>query len=166
LRANPLAKKILSNQIARGTEGTEYFPDTWACSSLIWENYTVLTEMVVLNDTVYPDSYNYFDPVLPKFINGRYDPTSQRHHNTCPVYNVTMPDQPPFAFHDIAIGLFPCHHQLELTEFNVFSVGNSFCASTCAQFTTIMVEKHNVKIAAVGGMPGEAMQYKGPQFLL
>jgi hypothetical protein len=33
-----------------------------------------------LNDTVLPDDFNYLDPTVPFFINGKDDPTSQRLH--------------------------------------------------------------------------------------
>jgi hypothetical protein len=41
------------------------------------------------------------------------------------------------------------------------TVSNGNCASTCAQFSTLMYEHYKVKIATFGGKPGEPMEYKG-----
>jgi hypothetical protein len=60
--------------------------------------------MTVLNDTVYPDSFNYFKPSLPVVINGRSDPTSQHSHDICTPFNITMPKTPPFSLKNIALG--------------------------------------------------------------
>lgn len=40
-------------------------------------------------------------------------------------------------------------------------VGNGDCASTCAQFSTLMFERHNTTVAIFGGKPNETMQFKG-----
>ena len=40
-------------------------------------------------------------------------------------------------------------------------VSNGNCASTCAQFTTLMNERHNTTIAVFGGRPGQNMEFKG-----
>lgn len=40
-------------------------------------------------------------------------------------------------------------------------VSNGNCASTCAMFSTLMNERHNIKIAVFGGKPGEIMEFKG-----
>jgi hypothetical protein len=72
--------------------------------------------MEVLNDTVYPDDYNYFEPSLPVVVNGRADPTSQRMHDVCtpfnisipgqPVWNISISAQPPFDLRNVAISPF------------------------------------------------------------
>lgn len=40
-------------------------------------------------------------------------------------------------------------------------MGNGDCASTCAQFSTLMYERHNTTVAIFGGKPNETMQFKG-----
>jgi hypothetical protein len=126
MRANTLAKKVVKKQIELGVGGY-YWPSNWA----------------YLNDTIYPDNYDYIDPSLPFVVNGRYDPTSQRFHDVCTPFDVDVPADPPFKLSNVAI------------------VGNGNCASTCALFTTLMFEKHGTKIAIFGGKPGEQLEYKG-----
>ena len=43
----------------------------------------------------------------------------------------------------------------------MFAVSNGNCASTCAQFSTLMYEQHNTTIAVFGGKPNGTMQFKG-----
>lgn len=43
----------------------------------------------------------------------------------------------------------------------LFVVSNGNCASTCAQFSTIMTERHNVTQVVFGGKIGESIEYKG-----
>lgn len=40
-------------------------------------------------------------------------------------------------------------------------MGNGDCASTCAQFSTVMYERHNTTVVNFGGKLNEPMQYKG-----
>ncbi|KAA1478510.1 hypothetical protein DENSPDRAFT_686430 [Dentipellis sp. KUC8613] len=88
-RANPLAQKILSADIAQGIDESIsfYAPSNWA----------------FLNDTQMPDDFNYNNPSTPLPINGRSDPTSQRFHDICTPFAVPMPELPPFDLRNIAI---------------------------------------------------------------
>jgi hypothetical protein len=122
----------------------------------VWPN-----GVAVLNDTVYPDNYNYFKPSLPVVVNGRSDPTSQRSHDICTPFNVTMPKTPPFALKNVALGQFNGLACLRSIIDAFYTVSNGNCASTCAQFSTLMYEHYKVKIATFGGKPGEPMEYKG-----
>jgi len=97
-----------------------------------------------LNGTQMPADFDYNDPPLPYVINGRQDPTSQRFTDAlCTTPNVTLPDSPPFDLNNIVI------------------VGNGFCASTCATFTTLMFERHQTRIITFGGQPDLPIEYKG-----
>ncbi|THH12597.1 hypothetical protein EW146_g7542 [Bondarzewia mesenterica] len=89
-----------------------------------------------LNDTKFPINYNYVDPAVPLSINGQTVPMSQRFEDICTPYQVSLPATPPFDLQNVAI------------------VGNGNCASTCAQFITLMFERHNTSIAVFGGMAG------------
>jgi hypothetical protein len=125
----------------------------------------------VLNDTGYPDDYNYFEPSLPVIVNGRADPTSQRMHDVCtpfnisisgqPVWNISISAQPPFDLRNVAISPFSSRASATAPLTRVCAVSNGICASTCAQFSTVMHERHHVKMATFGGKPGEPMEYKG-----
>ncbi|CAK5278119.1 unnamed protein product [Mycena citricolor] len=96
------------------------------------------------NDTQMPATHDYMSPDVPITISGKQDFTSQRFHDTCDVtYTVPIPKSPLIPLSNIAI------------------VGNGNCASTCAMFTTLMLERHNTKMAVFGGKPGEAVEYKG-----
>jgi hypothetical protein len=128
IRANPLGKKVLQKQLDLKVGWiTFYWPENWA----------------YLNDTQFPPNHNYMSPELPIFVNGRYDPTSQRFHDICTPYDVDIPKEPPIPLSNIAI------------------VSNGNCASTCAHFSTLMHERHNTKIAVFGGKPGEQIEFKG-----
>ncbi|KAH9012207.1 hypothetical protein EDB84DRAFT_1645112 [Lactarius hengduanensis] len=96
-----------------------------------------------INGTRMPVAYNYNDPPLPWVINGRDGSTSQRFSDLCPTPNVPMPSTPPFDLEKILI------------------VGNGNCASTCAQFTTAMYERHQTKIVVFGGNQSQPIEYKG-----
>ncbi|KZT08170.1 uncharacterized protein LAESUDRAFT_78851 [Laetiporus sulphureus 93-53] len=95
------------------------------------------------NDTVMPDTYNYITPDVTKTINNVTYAESQRFYDVCTPFNVTIPKNPPFDLNNVVI------------------VSNADCASTCAQFSTLMYERHNTTIAVFGGKPGETMQFKG-----
>ncbi|KAH9834923.1 uncharacterized protein C8Q71DRAFT_132075 [Rhodofomes roseus] len=95
------------------------------------------------NDTAMDQSYNYITPYVTRTINGVAYNESQRFYDVCTPFNVTIPAAPPFDLSKVAI------------------VGNGDCASTCAQFSTLMYERHNTTIAIFGGKPGETMQFKG-----
>ena len=41
------------------------------------------------------------------------------------------------------------------------TVSNGNCASTCAMFSTLMVERLGTTVAVFGGKPGENVEYKG-----
>ncbi|KAI0289967.1 hypothetical protein BC826DRAFT_913877 [Russula brevipes] len=96
-----------------------------------------------LNGTKMPIDFDYNDPSLPYVINGRQDPTSQRFRDSCPDPPVAVPADPPFDLKYL------------------FLVGNGFCASTCALFTTLMYERHQTKIVTFGGHPDIPIEYKG-----
>ncbi|KAI0922547.1 hypothetical protein AcV5_009489 [Taiwanofungus camphoratus] len=96
-----------------------------------------------INDTALLDTVNYFQPIVNRTINGVVYSESQRILDICTPFNVEMPAYPPFDLQNVAI------------------VSNGDCASTCAQFSTLMYERHNTKIAVFGGKPNETMQYKG-----
>lgn len=57
--------------------------------------------------------------------------------------DLALPADPPFPLKDVVV------------------VGNGNCASTCALFTTILHEKHGVRMAVFGAKPGEPAEYKG-----
>lgn len=70
--------------------------------------------------------------------------TTRFAQDTCPrYYQVELPKEPPIPLSNIAI------------------VSNGNCASTCSHFSTVMFERHQVKVAVFGGKPGEPMEYKG-----
>ncbi|KAL0946153.1 hypothetical protein HGRIS_012416 [Hohenbuehelia grisea] len=129
-RANPLAQKIVAADIKLGLNGafTFYSADNWA----------------FLNGTQMPSNFNYNTPPAPFVVNGRFDPTSQRFHDTCDLgFIEPIPEDPPFDLNNVAI------------------VTNGQCASTCAMFSTLMNERHKTKIAVFGGRPGQEIQFKG-----
>ncbi|KAF5325046.1 hypothetical protein D9619_009605 [Psilocybe cf. subviscida] len=129
-RANPLAQKIVAAHVALGNNDIELFysPSNWAG----------------LNDNILPANFNYNNPSFPFIVNGKFDPTSQRLHDTCTEsFSQPIPVNPPFDLNKVAI------------------VSNANCASTCAMFSTLMKERHNTKMAVFGGKPGEVMEYKG-----
>ncbi|KZT64325.1 hypothetical protein DAEQUDRAFT_39563 [Daedalea quercina L-15889] len=95
------------------------------------------------NNSIMSDNFNYIDPYVTKTINGVQYNESQRFYDVCTPFNVTIPAEPPFDLAKVAI------------------VGNGDCASTCAQFSTLMYERHNTTIAIFGGKPNETMQFKG-----
>lgn len=97
-----------------------------------------------LNNQEMPATHDYNDPSVPFHFNGVTKQNSQRFFDTCGLdFVVDPPEQPAFKIENIAI------------------VGNANCASTCALFSTLMVERHNTKVAIFGGKPGEQLQYKG-----
>ncbi|KAF8327612.1 uncharacterized protein EI90DRAFT_3146311 [Cantharellus anzutake] len=97
-----------------------------------------------LNGTPLPKTYNYMEPPVSHQVNGLREPVGQRIlDNSCTPFKVALPPKPYFKAENIVI------------------VGNGNCASTCAQFTTVMRERHNVKMVVFGGKPGEPMEYKG-----
>ncbi|KAH8834368.1 hypothetical protein DL96DRAFT_1522051 [Flagelloscypha sp. PMI_526] len=125
------ALKILEAEIALGLNAAYAFYTA--------DNYADLE-----TNTMYDPSYNYMDPVRYETVNGQQMPVSERYFDTCEYYFETeVPAEPPFALENIVIA------------------GNSWCASTCAMFTTLMSEKAATKIASFGAKPGEAMEYKG-----
>ncbi|CCM00765.1 uncharacterized protein FIBRA_02806 [Fibroporia radiculosa] len=95
------------------------------------------------NDTIMPNTYNYITPDVNSTIDGALYSESQRFYDVCTPWNVELPVDPPFDLNNVVI------------------VGNADCASTCAQFSTLMYERHNTRVAVFGGKPGEVMQYKG-----
>jgi len=95
------------------------------------------------NDSTFSDSYDWIEPDVTKTINGVQYDESQRVYDICTPWNVTIPEDPPFDLSKVAI------------------VGNGDCASTCAQFSTVMYERHNTTIVNFGGKLNESMQYKG-----
>ncbi|KAI9431511.1 hypothetical protein H4582DRAFT_1822465 [Lactarius indigo] len=96
-----------------------------------------------LNDTRMPVAHNYNNPSLPFVINSANSFTSQRFSDLCPTPNVKMPSTPPFDLEKVVI------------------VGNGNCASTCAQFTTAMYERHQTKIVVFGGDQSQPIEFKG-----
>ncbi|PPQ72200.1 hypothetical protein CVT26_006931 [Gymnopilus dilepis] len=161
-RANPLAQKIVAAHVAMGENDVSLFysPDNWA----------------FLNDTIQPMTFNYNNPAVPFVINGRFDPTSQRFHDTCTEeFVVPVPKTPPFPLKYVKQFLFSFNLvllRLQLVRSKTPTsrsasteirhlVSNGNCASTCAMFSTLMFERHQTKIAIFGGKPGEQVQYKG-----
>jgi len=126
-RGNDLAVKIVKANIDLKLDDTFYSPLNWA----------------FLNDTEFPITFNYDNPILPATVNGKSEPTSQKFHDLCGDFDVPMPATPPIPLNKIAI------------------VGNGNCASTCSMFSTLMVERHNVTTVMFGAKPGEQMEYKG-----
>jgi len=109
-----------------------------------------------LNGTQMPADFNYNNPPAPYVINGVSDPTSQRCLGSClfdwsqlvPNSTGPTPVPPPIDSNNIVI------------------VGNGACASTCAQFTTLMYERHQTKIATFGGHQDKPIEYKGTAGLI
>ncbi|KAF8579062.1 hypothetical protein K439DRAFT_1360350 [Ramaria rubella] len=135
-RANPLAQMILKADIARNISPDEafYAPGNWAS----------------LNNQPFTANFDYNDPSLPFQINGQSEPTSQRFLDMCDSeFFEPFPEQPPFPL------------TLSYLLFLIFLVGNGNCASTCALFSTVMRERHNVTTVVFGGKPGERLEYKG-----
>lgn len=109
-----------------------------------------------LNSTFYsPVSWNYvngqalsrtedvFDEEVTVQVNGLPDIQSERFTDYCGDTS-SFPSSPLYDLSKIAI------------------VGNGNCASTCALFTTVMKEQHNVKVYVYGGNPTTSqMEYKG-----
>lgn len=95
-----------------------------------------------------PSTYNYMTPSVPHVVNGLSEPTSQHVLDVCTPFPVKLPAKAPFKPQDIVI------------------VGNGQCASTCAQFTTVMHERHGTRMVVFGGKPGEPLEYKGTPFFL
>ncbi|KAH9988067.1 hypothetical protein BJV74DRAFT_773597 [Russula compacta] len=128
IRGNILAQKIVGQLIAQGIgeDVSFYVPERWA----------------FVNDTLFPNNFNYIDPPVPLTINGHKDAMSQRLHDACP-FSVPIPSLPPFDPTMVAI------------------VTNGNCASTCALFSTVMKERHNTTIALFGGRPGQSIEFKG-----
>ncbi|KAI9450194.1 hypothetical protein BJY52DRAFT_199868 [Lactarius psammicola] len=128
-RANPLAQEIVKGNVELRRNGSDcaYASDNWR----------------FLNGTRMPVAFNYNDPPLSYFINGRNDVTSQRFEDVCPASYVTISATPPFDLDKIVI------------------VGNGNCASTCAQFTTAMYERHQTKIVVFGGNQSRPIEFKG-----
>lgn len=97
-----------------------------------------------LNGTAMPADFDYMTPDVPITVNGRRDANSQRFHDTCEAsFQVPLPRTPPFNLKNVAI------------------VSNGNCASTCAMFSTLMVERHQTKVAVFGGKPSENVEFKG-----
>ncbi|KAH8994242.1 hypothetical protein EDB92DRAFT_1850975 [Lactarius akahatsu] len=130
-RANPLAQKIVEEKVELGT------------SNKGTNGYYASNNWLFLNGTRMPVAYNYNDPPLPWVINSRNGSTSQRFLDPCPTLNVPMPSAPPFDLEKILI------------------LGNGNCASTCAQFTTAMYERHQTKMVVFGGNQSQPIEYKG-----
>ncbi|KAH8986955.1 hypothetical protein EDB86DRAFT_2211251 [Lactarius hatsudake] len=128
VRGNELAQKVVRRVIAEriSEDDSFYVPEQWA----------------FLNDTVFPDDFNYISPPVPVNVGGNSDTTSQRFHDSCPI-SVSIPTQAPFDLSQVAI------------------VTNGNCASTCAMFSTLMRERHNTTIAVFGGRPGQSIEFKG-----
>ncbi|KAI0251831.1 hypothetical protein BJV78DRAFT_1282078 [Lactifluus subvellereus] len=95
------------------------------------------------NNTHMPLNHNYLNSTVPHFVNGRSDPTSQRFTDLCPAPVVRFPDTPPFDLSKVVI------------------VGNALCASACAQFATVMFERHQTKIVTFGGDLSRPIEFKG-----
>lgn len=131
MRASPLAQKIVANVISKEIEFLNYTPDNWAFQ----------------NDTIFPTDHNYIAPPETIIVNGVKDQNSQRFHDTCVQYeflpDLALPADPPFPLKDVVV------------------VGNGNCASTCALFSTILHEKHGVRMAVFGSKPGQPAEYKG-----
>ncbi|KAF8310106.1 hypothetical protein DL93DRAFT_2214513 [Clavulina sp. PMI_390] len=96
-----------------------------------------------LNNTPMPSTYDYMVPTVPHIVNGRSEPTGQHNLDICTPFNSPLPAKAPFAAENIVV------------------VGNGNCASTCAQFTTVMHERHGIRMATFGGKPNTQMEYKG-----
>ncbi|KAH9053608.1 hypothetical protein EDB87DRAFT_1569255 [Lactarius vividus] len=128
VRGNELAQKVVRRVIAEriNEDDSFYVPEQWA----------------FLNDTLFPNDFNYISPPLPVDIGGIRSTTSQRFLDTCPT-SVLIPTQAPFDLSQVAI------------------VTNGNCASTCATFSTLMRERHNTTIAVFGGRPGRGIEFKG-----
>ncbi|KAI9463958.1 hypothetical protein BJY52DRAFT_1184373 [Lactarius psammicola] len=128
VRGNVLAQKVVQGVIAKqiSEDLSFYVPEQWA----------------FLNDTLFPNNFDYISPPVPVLIDGIADTTSRRFHDACPT-PVYIPIQPPFDLSQVAI------------------VTNGNCASTCAMFSTLMSERHNTTIAVFGGRPGQSIEFKG-----
>lgn len=128
VRGNELAQKIVHRLIEKRISGdvSFYAPEQWA----------------FLNDTLFPNNFNYISPPVPVTIDGTRDSTSRRFHDACPS-SVSILNQAPFDLSQVAI------------------VTNGNCASTCAMFSTLMRERHNTTVAVFGGRPGRSMEFKG-----
>lgn len=133
------------------------------------------------NDTEMPNTYNYFEPVVNRTINGVLYSESQRFYVSyggshwylfCDGF--VIGHMHPLECHDTGgptfrievravLGSFGIAdgYNVSLSHSQVAIVSNGDCASTCAQFSTLMYERHNTTIAVFGGKPGEVMQFKG-----
>ncbi|KAI0267449.1 hypothetical protein BC834DRAFT_78050 [Gloeopeniophorella convolvens] len=88
-RANPLAQKIVTADIALGVNSNlAFYPgDNW----------------LFLNGTQMPANFDYNTPSVPAIVNGRSQPTSQRFEDVCPPSPVEIPATPPFDLENVAI---------------------------------------------------------------
>ncbi|EJD39295.1 hypothetical protein AURDEDRAFT_153882 [Auricularia subglabra TFB-10046 SS5] len=130
-RANPMAQQIVKYYVENGITWMNYSPSYWAFP----------------NNTRIPDEYNYNDPPETIRVNGVLNRNSQKFHDTCQQDwwnpDLPLPAEPPFPLDKVAV------------------VSNGNCASTCAMFTTLLHERHKVKMVVFGGKPGEPIEYKG-----
>ncbi|TDL16110.1 hypothetical protein BD410DRAFT_844665 [Rickenella mellea] len=86
-RGNPLAVKLVANNIALNLTNTNYSPANWQ----------------FLNGTAFDETHNYMDPTEPLVVNGVSNPTSQRFGDICTPFNVPVPATPPFDLSQVAI---------------------------------------------------------------
>ncbi|TFY77739.1 hypothetical protein EWM64_g6268, partial [Hericium alpestre] len=145
IRATPFAQRIVQANIQQSLtfEQTFYAPDN--CKTFIGVIIRAEVNVYIdgfLNDTQLTTNFNFINPSVPLTINGVSDPTSQRLHDSC-TFSVPFPDSPPFDFNNIVI------------------VSNGNCASTCAHFSTLMSERHNVTTVVFGGRADQPIEFKG-----
>lgn len=132
-RASPMAQQIVKYYVENDLSWMWYSPGLWAFP----------------NDTRIPNEYNYNDPPETIRVNGVPNRNSRRFHDTCEQdwwaaeLVKALPAEPPFPLDKVAV------------------VSNGNCASTCAMFTTLLHERHGVKMVVFGGKPGEPIEYKG-----
>ncbi|KAH8833458.1 hypothetical protein DL96DRAFT_1771318 [Flagelloscypha sp. PMI_526] len=131
LKASGIAQRTIDSLINLGVDAS--------ISYYTGDNYANVT-----TNQIWDKTFNYAVPPVIEHINEKQSPVSQRFFDTCETAFVEpLPAEPPFALENIVIA------------------GNSWCASTCAMFTTLMFEKLGTKIASFGAKPHEAMEYKG-----
>jgi hypothetical protein len=101
----------------------------------------------MLNGSAFGPTDNFMEPEDAVNINGIQDAFSQRTADSCTPWNVTVPEEQPFDLSKVII------------------VGNAQCASTCSAFTTLMQERHGVKIVNFGAAKGAYSGMAGAEVL-
>ncbi|KAH8077074.1 hypothetical protein BXZ70DRAFT_705743 [Cristinia sonorae] len=96
------------------------------------------------NATDFPPNYNWLQPVDKRVVNGELVQFSPLISDGCPAsYMFDAPNKPLFDTKKVAI------------------LGNGRCASTCAQFSSLMAKKEGSKTVVFGGRKGVQQHYSG-----